>query len=69
MTSTYHFSNAEGTSVGRFDDDGVICVIPWAGNKPEAFDSVATRQWIDDGSPVPDPYVEPPPPAPFTPAP
>lgn len=59
--ATYTFQNAENTSARRDNDDGSFSAIPWATDpvEPLYLDSVSGRQWVEDGSPVPAPYVEP----------
>lgn len=55
----YTFANPENTSARR--DDGAF--VPWnpALNQPLDIGGSVGRRWIADGSPIPNPYVAPPP--------
>ncbi|MEY9638715.1 hypothetical protein ABIF66_006969 [Bradyrhizobium japonicum] len=58
---TYTFQNTENTSARRDNDDGSFTSIPWSTEpvEPLYLDSVSGRQWVEDGSPVPDPMRPP----------
>jgi hypothetical protein len=59
---TYTFANEEHTHVTRANDDGSFASIPWSTDPVQPLnveDSVAGRQWLEDGSPTPAPYKKP----------
>jgi hypothetical protein len=59
--ASYVFQNASHTSALRTADDDMFYSIPWSTDpvQPLDVDGELGRLWIEDGSPVPDPYVEP----------
>ena len=54
--ATYRFGNPENTGAMRIGDDGSIVAIPWSAERNEPLDEgVWQRQWVEDGSPAPEP--------------
>lgn len=67
MTVTYTFFDNDRKSVTRVDSEGAyVRSIPWnpVTNKPLNEDTIAHELWVADGSPAPQPAVNPPPPTP-----
>jgi hypothetical protein len=57
---SYSFTDETNTTATRVADDGSICAIPWSPDPSQPLDEgVWQRQWVEDGSPQPAPYVPP----------
>lgn len=63
--TTYVFTTPDHTSAQRTADDGSVCAIPWSTDpvQPLDVDGLWGRTWVEDGSPIPEPYRAPPNPA------